>query len=79
MPTVTLKVLTSVLHMHSPDGVIGSDNQGLNALLADVDRQRADGKARIMEAATKGGVGAYKRVYFPRIQYPRTQQPIRGR
>jgi hypothetical protein len=77
MPTVTLKLLASVLHMHSPGAAIGSDNQGLNALIADVHRQHADGDARIIEAATKGG--AYKRVYFPRIQYPRAQQPLRER
>ena len=74
MPAVSVKILASVLHMHSPGAAVGSDHQGLSELLADVHKQRAGGDARIIEAATKGG--AYKRVYFPRIQYPRT---VRGR
>ena len=70
MPAVSVKILASVLHMHSPGAAVGSDHQALSGLLADVHKQRADGTARIIEAATKRE--AYKRVYFPRIQYPRT-------
>ena len=69
MSAVSVKILASVLHMHSPGGAVGSDHQGLSELLADVHKQGARG-ARIIEVATKGG--AHKRVYFPRIQYPRT-------
>lgn len=72
MSAVSVKILAGVLHMHSPGAAVGSDHQGLSDLLADVHKQRGD--ARIIEAATKGG--AHKRVYFPRIQYPRT---VRGR
>jgi hypothetical protein len=70
MSAVSVKILASVLHMHSPGVGVGSDHQGLSDLLADVGKQRADGSARIIEAAAKRE--AYKRVYFPRIQYPRT-------
>jgi hypothetical protein len=70
MPAVSVKVLASVLHMHSPGAAVGSDHLALSELLADVGKQRADGSARITEAAAKRE--AYKRVYFPRIQYPRT-------
>jgi hypothetical protein len=70
MAAVSVKVLAGMLHIHSPGAAVGSDNQGLSELLADVHKQRADGSARIIEAAAKRE--AYKRVYFPRIQYPRT-------
>jgi hypothetical protein len=36
MPVLTLKVLAGLLQLHGPDAAIGSDHQGIDALLADV-------------------------------------------
>ena len=41
MPSVTIKVLASVLQMNSPDATISSDNQGVKALVNDVKEQLA--------------------------------------
>jgi hypothetical protein len=42
MPLLTLKVLTSLLQMHSPDATLASDNQGVNTLLGAVREQLAE-------------------------------------
>jgi hypothetical protein len=42
MAALTLKILAGVLQMNAPDATITSDNQGLKALVNDVQEQLAD-------------------------------------
>jgi hypothetical protein len=72
MAVLTLKVLASLLQLHGPDATIQSDHEGIDALLADVRGQIANGNvASETPAPTEvyfrrgfvrgGGGGAFRR------------------
>ncbi len=77
MPPLTLAILAGVLQMHGADATIGSDNKGIEDLLAPIRGQLQEGADSpaplVLAAATKGkGGGSFvKGSYYKATQYGR--------